>query len=59
MFFHSCVCDLQVLGSRGGVWLFALHLAASGASPDDVIAIEAVALNREASVSFRLSSMSE
>ena len=56
---HSCMSELQVTSSQGGVWRFLLHLSATPAAPDDVITVEAQGLNQETQVGFRLTSMAE
>ena len=43
----------------GGIWKFPVHLSANMADPDDVITIEATALNKESEIQFRLTSMQE
>lgn len=53
---HSCICDLMISNNKGGVWVLPLNLHALSASPDDTIIIEGIGLNREAHVSFQLSS---
>ena len=50
------MCDLTIRSSKGGVWILPLNFHAIAPSPDDVITIEAVGLNKEARVTFRLSS---
>lgn len=46
-------------GSGGGVWKFPLAFAASTAAPDDIVVLEALGLNKEAQVGFRLNSTHE
>ena len=55
----SCTVELQVTSSCGGVWKFPLELAATMATPDDIITLEARGLSKEAQVGFRLTSMAE
>ena len=53
---YSCVCDLSIYNDNGGLWVLPISLHALSAFPDDIITIEAVGLNKEAQVGFRLSS---
>lgn len=53
---YSCVCDLVISNNGGGLWVLPLNLRALSAYPDDTIIIEAVGLNKESHVSFKLSS---
>lgn len=41
------------------MWIFPLQLLATPANPDDIVVVEAVGLNKEAHVSFRLTSLTE
>jgi len=56
---HSCMLEIQVTSSRGGMWQFPLHLLATSADPDDAITVEAQGLNKETQVEFRLTSLAE
>ncbi|XP_041438289.1 cilia- and flagella-associated protein 47 isoform X2 [Xenopus laevis] len=47
---------LMVQCATGGVWKFPIHLVATKPTVDDVIQIDAVGLNKESIVGFRLSS---
>ena len=57
----SCRVDahLQVETALGGMWRYPLKLVAIESPPDDTIIIEAIRLNRESIVGFRLDSKSE
>jgi hypothetical protein len=48
-----------VQGATGGMWRFPLRFVATEPEPDDLIIIEASALNRESAVGFRLTSQSK
>lgn len=50
------MCDLEISNNKGGVWVLPLYVHALSATPDDTIVIEANGLNKEAHVSFTLSS---
>ena len=58
---YHCSHTVQLIltSSKGGVWRFPLKFYASEADPDDVIELEAVGLNKDVSVGFRLTSQSE
>ena len=48
--------SLLVKAATGGVWRFPVTFLADEPEPDDVIELEAVGLNKECAVAFRLSS---
>lgn len=50
------MCDLEIANNKGGLWVLPLNVCASSASPDDTIVIEANGLDKEAHVTFTLSS---
>lgn len=59
-YMYSCIAELHVSsGDGGGVWKFPIHLSAAVPSPDDVIVIEAIGLNKESQIQFRLTSLKE
>ncbi|XP_069827114.1 cilia- and flagella-associated protein 47 [Dendropsophus ebraccatus] len=51
---HSAVLVVQCV--TGGIWKFPIQFAATEPNVDDIIQIEAVGLNKESAVGFRLSS---
>lgn len=53
---HSHDAELLVKGATGGIWKFPLRFVATEPEPDDVITINAVGLNKESSLAFRLTS---
>jgi hypothetical protein len=57
----SFVCDahLIIVNPDGGHWKYPLRFVSLDAPPDDTIIIEAVGLNQESTVGFRLTSKSE
>lgn len=48
--------QLVVKAATGGVWKFPLRFLATEPVVDDVITIEAVGLNKESSIGFRMTS---
>ncbi|XP_078698604.1 cilia- and flagella-associated protein 47-like isoform X8 [Branchiostoma floridae x Branchiostoma belcheri] len=48
--------ELLVRSATGGVWRFPIRLCATEPTPDDIITIESVGLNKESAVAFRLTS---
>lgn len=55
----SCDVNLVIVNSSGGNWNYPLRFVSLDAPPDDTIVIEAVGLNQESIVGFRLNSKSE
>ncbi|XP_044141503.1 cilia- and flagella-associated protein 47 [Bufo gargarizans] len=51
---HSALLVVQCV--TGGIWKFPIHFVATEPNVDDVIQIEAVGLNKESAVGFRLTS---
>jgi len=58
-FINRIDANLTVETALGGLWLYPLKLVAMESPADDVITIEAIRLNRESLVGFRLSSKTE
>ena len=56
MSYYSHVVHLVISAGSGGVWKFPIRFLATEAEVDDTITIEAVGLNKEAVVGFRLTS---
>jgi hypothetical protein len=52
------VVHLVISAGSGGVWKFPIRFLATEAEVDDTITVEAVGLNKEAVVGFRLTSQS-
>jgi hypothetical protein len=50
---------LQVETALGGMWRYPIKLNAIEPPPDDTIVVEAIRLNRESFVGFKISSKSE
>lgn len=50
------MCELVISNNEGGLWVLPLNLHALSAYPDDTITIEAIGLNKESHVTFKLSS---
>ena len=48
--------DVVISDNKGGIWVLPLKFHALPASPDDTIIIESNGLNKEARVTFTLSS---
>ncbi|ELT88008.1 hypothetical protein CAPTEDRAFT_206458 [Capitella teleta] len=48
--------QLRVQGATGGMWRFPLKFVATEPEPDDLVIIEASALNQESAIGFRLTS---
>ncbi len=47
---------LVVTAASGGIWRFPLKFTAAEPQPDDVIEMQAVGLNKEVFIAFRLTS---
>ena len=56
MSYYSHVVHLVISAGSGGVWKFPISFLATEAEVDDTITVEAVGLNKEAVVGFRLTS---
>ena len=54
--YYSHNVQLLVQSATGGIWRYPLHFKATEPEPDDTITIEAVGLDKQSSVGFRLSS---
>jgi hypothetical protein len=50
---------LQIETALGGTWRYPIRLVSLETPPDDTIVIEAIKLNKESLVGFRLTSKSE